>query len=394
MNVEDLIVALALTYSVKLNQWDEKLVYSFSDQIGRGMGFTEKQGTIALKIIKSHADQLSTSLKTDIHAFLKNPTFRFPFRQINIIKKISIQKNSVYGSIIKVEFPYNESYVNTIRKNKGRVEHAQWDPEEKAWIFALTESSIQILTEMFSNEQFDFDETFQLYSDQVSAIQEHMEEFVPMLVLEENKPIFKNIPKNVPDLESTDILHAVFEARQKGVSAWSDEISTQLGSMDIAPIVRTFLDTDPGQQFHVNSEKYPISALSTFVKIMSPTLFIIPGGSEFEKFQRAYTFLKSEGFENKDISVMFRLDSKIDKNFNNFIKEQQLNSPIGENTKIVFISSKLPKPVLKSNIKFHSVINMGFEAVHYSIRDFMKNHENMIVYSEQKAQRDFEFVIV
>jgi hypothetical protein len=127
---------------------------------------------------------------------------------------------------------------------------------------------------------------------------------------------------------------------------------------------------------------------------MGPTLFIIPGGNEFDKFNIAYNFLKTEGFENKDMSVMFRLDSKIDQNFNNFVKKNELNSPLGENTKIVFISSKMPKPVLKSNIKFHSVINMGYDAVHYSIRDFMKNHENLIVYSEKPSLKEFNFVIV
>ena len=37
---------------------------------------------------------------------------------------------------------------------------------------------------------------------------------------------------------------------------------------------------------------------------------------------------------------------------------------------------------------------MGFEAPHYSIRDFMQNHENLIVYSEKTLQREFNFVIV
>jgi hypothetical protein len=147
-------------------------------------------------------------------------------------------------------------------------------------------------------------------------------------------------------------------------------------------------------QFHINSEKDPISCLSTFIKYLGPTLFVIPGGNELTKLRVAYNFLKSLGIENYDMSVMFRLGAEIDRNFNNFVKENDLNSPLGENTKIVFISSKMPKPVLKSNIRFHSIINMGFEAPHYSIRDFMQNHENLIVYSEKTLQREFNFVIV
>jgi len=349
---------------------------------------------VALRIVKTYSTQLSATLNLDIQNILKNPTFRYPFRQINNIKKISIQKDSTFGQVIKVEFPYNESYVNTIRKNRDKLEYAQWNGEEKAWIFALTERSIQVLSDLFGQEYFEFDEIFQSYREQANVIQEHMEEFVPMLALEGEKPVFKNIPKNLPKLEATDTMQALFEARRKGITAWSDEIFDKFDSLGVTPVVKSFLNSDPGEHFYIDSAIEPISCLSPFIKNMGPTLFIIPGGNEFAKLKTAYSFLKSEGFENKDISVMFRLDSKIDQNFNNFVKENELNSPIGENTKVVFISSKMPKPVLKSNIKFHSVINMGYDAVHYSIRDFMKNHENLIVYSEKTLQKEFNFVIV
>jgi hypothetical protein len=394
MNVEDLIIALAMSNSVNLNKWDEKLVYSFMDQIGRGLGFTEKQANVSLKIVKTHSGQLNIITGTDIQAFLTNPTFRYPFRQINNVKRISIKTHELLGKCVKVEFPYNEAYVALIRKNKDRLEYAQWNPDEKAWIFALTETSIKVLLEIVSTEQFEFDEIFQTYAEQANAICEHMEEFVPMLALDQGTPIFLNISKNLPPLKSTNTALALFEARRKGVVTWSDEIIEKFNDLGFDPIVRSFLDSDPGQPFHINSEKMPISCLSTFVSLMSPTLFIIPGGNEIKKVEQAYDFLRGQGITNKDISVMFRLDSKIDEKFNNFVKENELNSPIGENTKIVFISSKMPKPVLKSNIKFHSVINMGHESVHYSIRDFVKNHENLIYYSEKKAQRDFDFVVM
>ena len=127
---------------------------------------------------------------------------------------------------------------------------------------------------------------------------------------------------------------------------------------------------------------------------MSPCLFVIPGGHELKKLSQAYEFLKMLGIPDEQQSVMFRLDSNIDKNFNNFVKETGLNSPITENTKVVFISSKIPKPVLKSNLKFNSVINMGFGGVHYSIRDYVGNHENLVYYTEKKLQKEFDFVIV
>ena len=91
---------------------------------------------------------------------------------------------------------------------------------------------------------------------------------------------------------------------------------------------------------------------------------------------------------------MFRLPTESNVNFNNFVKNNGLNTPIKDSTQIVFISSKLPKPVLKSKIKFHAIINLGFDNVHYTMRDFVKSHENVIFYSGLKEKRNLKLVFM
>jgi len=54
LDIEDLIVKLG-SAPVKINAWDQQLIRSFADQINRGSGFTEKQGTLALKMLKKHS---------------------------------------------------------------------------------------------------------------------------------------------------------------------------------------------------------------------------------------------------------------------------------------------------------------------------------------------------
>jgi preprotein translocase subunit SecD len=116
--------------------------------------------------------------------------------------------------------------------------------------------------------------------------------------------------------------------------------------------------------------------------------------TEMEKLQLGYDFLKSIKVDKSEMSVMFRMPSESHKKFNDFIKENKLNSPISEKTKVVFISSKLPKPLIKSKIKFNSLINLGFGGVHYSIKNFVENQENCISYTEKILQKEFEFVLV
>jgi hypothetical protein len=88
---------------------------------------------------------------------------------------------------------------------------------------------------------------------------------------------------------------------------------------------------------------------------------------------------------------MFRLPKETHENFNNFVKNSGFNNPITDTTRAVFISGKSPKPVLKSGIKFHTVVNLGFDNVHYSLRDFVNNHENLVYYTEKINPKQTEF---
>lgn len=394
MNIEDFIVHLAFNRSTPLNAWDQKLVYSFADQIGRGLGFTEKQGSLALKIVKRHSASLSAALNKDISHFLENPTYRYPFRKINSLKKITVVADPLYGKVAKVEFPYNEDYVTEIRKHRDELGFAQWNGDQKAWIFGLTENTIGFLSILMDKEQFDCDDEFRNYVNQYKEIQNNLEKYVPMLVLENNEPKIVNISENTPILKSKDILSAIFEARKYGVVTWDVEISNFIESDKVHHITRDLLKTEPGENFSVNSEKVEISDLTQIIEHMSPCLFVIPGGSELEKTEMSYEFLSSVGIRNDEISVMFRLPSTTHKKFNDFVKNNNLNNSIGSDTKVVFVSSKMPKPVLKSKIKFNSVINLGFGNVHYTMRDYVGKHENLIFYSAGSKQKELEFVYV
>jgi hypothetical protein len=104
--------------------------------------------------------------------------------------------------------------------------------------------------------------------------------------------------------------------------------------------------------------------------------------------------MKQIGMQDHEMSVMFRLPSNTHEIFNNFVKNNNLNNPLTEDTKVVFVSSKLPKPVLKSKIKFHCVLNMGFSNVHYTMKDFVGKHENLVFYSGKKQQRELKFAFM
>jgi len=391
MYIEDLIIDL--NSYVKVNSFDSSIVKSFSTQIFSGRGFTEKQSLLAVKILKKYCNNLEIATKKTIAPELMNPQFRFTIRKTPSFqhRRVSITSDPQWGKIIKVEFPYSEEKVGEIRKNRENLGHAMWDGDVKAWNFCLSETNLKFVQELTSKESFDYDDEFKDYLDQVDKIVKNMESHVPMLILEGNTVVFKNVSDYLPKIDGTNILASVFAARKSGIYTWDEKINDILQEADLHPLIKNFLNNDYTGIFEIDSTKESIDCLKDIVQYMNPCLFVIPGGSELEKTKMIYNFLIELGYTGEEMSVMFRLPSAEGKNFNDFVKNCGLNNAITNNTKFIFVSTKMPKPVLKSKMKFNSVVSLGRSNVHYTIKDFFKNRENLIYYCEPGKQKEFNF---
>ena len=393
MYIEDLI--LKLNSSVKVNSYDQSIVNSFATQLFGGRGFTEKQSTLAIKILKKYQKNLELAVKSSVSQYLDNPQFRFLIRtNAKPIKRVYIDDYLQWGRCIKVEFPYSEDKVAQIRKHRDSTGLAAWDSESKSWNFSLNESNIQFIQNLTNEEAFDYDEEFKKYLDQISEIVKDMENHIPMLVLEDGKAKFKNVSQYLPKIEDESVLSSVFLARKSGIYTWDEDINNILDQADLHPLIKDFINNNYEGIFEIDSTVESIDCLKDIALHMSPCLFVIPGGSELDKTKMIYNFLVEQGYSSDEISVMFRLPSSDGKNFNDFVKNCGLNNPITENTKFVFVSIKLPKPVLKSKMKFNSVVSLGRSNVHYTIREFFKNRENLIYYCEPGKQKEYNFGIM
>jgi hypothetical protein len=394
--IEDLIIELA-TSPISLNLWDLKIVDGFYITLMQGTGFTLKQSQLAVRILQKHSINLLKHMQLDITNLLENPKFRISFRETVKNKNISIidfnnktefQPNTKF---IKVQFPYNEGYVAEIRKYRTTGKNTSfpvWSKELMAWIFLLTEENIEFLANLFAHDDFDYDETFQDYVIQFENIIENMENYAPMLILDNGTPKIVNSPPEMPKISTTDILESVFQARRFGINLWSDDIDQFLTSFAVDLETAKFLSNTNHSVLHLDQEKHGISCLTNIVKYLGPSLFIIPGGNEYDKLEQAYTILSAIGIDNKNMSVLFRLPTETGKKFNDFVKNQGLNNSIDEHTKIVFVSTRLPKTVFKSNIEFESVVNLGLDSAHYALKEYAKNHQNLVYFNVKKTNRN------
>lgn len=393
MYIEDLVRQLTLS-RLGVNSSDYTVLSSFSDQFLSDTGLTEKQCGLALRILRRYSPLLSQKLGNDVTPFLDSPKYRLKIRKSVTDSTVSITKDKSDNPIISVRFPYSEEAITKIRKFKGEKNNSgkiEWDRDSTSWIFNLSEENIVFLMDFCNQGTFTFDEEFQNYVNTVNQVVLDLESHAPVLTIGNGEIKITNSPKNMPKIDKTDILEAVLQARVMGVTLWDDAIDQFLATSDINPVVKEYIKTPISEQFKINVDEQGISALNFIVANSYPCLVVIPGGSELEKITKMYSLLKGNGVDDKEMTVLFRLPNETGRKFNDFVKNQGLNGPISEETKIVFVSTKLPKPLIKSKLKFNSVVNMGYAMAHYTLKEYTKNHQNFINFGVSIKSEEFDF---
>jgi hypothetical protein len=290
-----------------------------------------------------------------------------------------------------LKFLHNDILVDMIRN----LVDAYFSCSEKAWILPLNSNSIKFLLDIADLENYTLDEELERYIDQALEILKNMDDYIPCLILDNDLPKIRNSPKNLPELRSTEIVAAMFEARKLGITTWDSSVEHALQVEHLSNEALDFLKSGYMETTIIDSRKSEINSLKFLIDYMTPCLVIIPGGSELEKISEFSAFLKDCGMANEEISTMFRMSSEIGSDFNKFIKNNGLNNPITEKTKVVFVNVKFPKSVMKSKIRFNCTINLGTHPVHHTIKDYLKNNENLVLFvdrSKVKRMRKGELV--
>lgn len=395
MTIEHLIFLMATKGCPVLNQWDVKVIVSLANQTQSNLALTEKQANLSLRILKRYKTTLKTIIGKEVDPFLDNPTYNLPLRELIKTTKLSIFDHMHLGKVVKAVFPYDETILQSIRNSKNTNYSRQWDSEEKCWYFPLNEQELIFIFNLFKDDNIELSEELKDYKEQIKEIHKNVEQYLPILCKDQENHFFvKNAPKNLPEILAQHEIAAFFEARRKGIYVWDESLDDFLNSDQVRSTTRDFLKHNPSEVFLIDSQKHQISEISDILSNLLPAMIVIPGGSELEKMTLAYNFLNSLAIRDEEISVMFRLPSETDKEFNDFIKKHNLNNGLSDKTKIVVVSSKIPKPIFKQKIKFSCIINLGHGNVHYTMRDFVEKHENLVYFSIHSNQGVLNFGIM
>ena len=398
MYIEDILNELVGFNSWKhgqatfLGQYEQELLISFFEQTQRNLGFTEKQCTSIFKILQHDKQRISVFIHKDIGPFLDNPQFRLPKRLLSNEKSIKVVSKNDREKVIKLKFPYDETLINTIKDFKkkqslsrqlalGLYVHSSidWNSETRTWDFAFHEDNIMWINQVVVSRGFEVDEEFSEYVKQIEKITESVEDFVPIVTFD-GQFAFKNVHKNIPQPSTDQLLDVLIQAKRYAINTWDESIDIALKNSDLNPVTKAFIK-HPDLSFTVNNKQFGFGDLTELSLKLGTLLFVIPGGSELEALRASHMFLKNAGVSNEEITVLFRLDSSAGKLCNEYVKENNLNNPISDKIRFIFISIKVPKPLMASKKKIDAIINLGSNSAHYTVKNLLKQHQCVINYS-------------
>lgn len=378
MYLEDIIFDICTRLDanlLKFNRHDLTVIQSFSNQISSGRSFTQKQESYARSILQRYQKQIASQLNLDFLNILSSARLKNPYRTITSEKYIALTQDNPRQIIIK--FNYDFEILTSIRefRAKNELRNVLWNEEGKFWSFPLKESVLKWIIDNFSNKGFVFSEEIQNFQNQISEITNNLEKFVPVLKRNGNELEYVNFTPKITPKNTVNILSAILEARKNGIFVWDDEINLELEQLDnLSPEILKFLKHSDHSGIHF-SENSSFFNLKPLLFLDYPLFFILPGGNEQKYLEFLVKYFTQHGIHESEMTVLFRLENKNDKNFNNFVKINGLNNAISEKIKIFFLSNKLPKPLLKSAIKPYIVFYGGLPGVNYSLANFLKFHD-------------------
>lgn len=350
------LVDSSLKGHVTLEKADHSFFYTVDRQINKKIPFTERQKALIIKKITEKYMSLFEKIEDIDHILV---TTKFPLRMIdyrNEIKIINFNKDSQHDillstlnkkndMVISVEFPFNRKYLNKILKirnditekglfyfkpGKGRIHYFQYSP------IVITK-----LVEEFGNTKMNIDENIINSYNKITEILNSRSKYVSSIDTNGVFNVCEYDRKNNEDLTTQDIFLAD-RHRQHGMFVENNYEPKNL-TEKIAYRNNMYVLASPSKY----SVKEIISSINEISRF--PMLVCIDEKKCKEQLIKFHS-ATSDYVPNNLQSVLFRSDNNRD--FNDYVRDKNINNIVDSNTKIVYISmNSLPKILLKIDWK-------------------------------------------
>jgi|TARA_R110000851_G_scaffold18069_2_gene57050 hypothetical protein len=350
---------------------DHTILYSISKQVFTGTGLTDRQYDVMKLKLLSYADQF-TANNYDVVSAVENT--RIPIRQIDrsrwikIIPKADVDNvlfsSELYGGFfIAVRFTFQKKLISALEKISVNPEY--YDKLNKVQYFDYDDKLFYKIMTAFKDSNFEADADVQERYNKLQMINDNKDNFIPgiyglKLKNLHNKAINYMIT-DIGDEPNTNNL-ALYKDRSHlfGITHFDeDELNI---SVDKLTSLSQRIVKRKHTQILVNSDEHTIDRLAESILELNryPILVCLNDISDLENLQKLHYSFKNI-FNNEDSCVLYRKEttSKQNTEFNQYIKDNNLNNILDINSKIVYTNiNKMSKTLLKSKWKPSAVLIM------------------------------------
>lgn len=356
---------------------DKQILIDIAKKVFKGSALTDRQLEAVKKILITRYKSQFKIRGIDLENSVNN--LRQPIRYLDRSEYIKLDEGKNYvepywsgfipQKVIVVRFPFNMTYTKILNEVKKLLEPTisrYYSQRLKdRYILPYTEKVVHKLLSKFKNRIKDVDPILLDVYNQCEEIVNKSAQFVPGIykyqIEHSSNPITDYYTQNFGN-PTVDNLYMYYDRKEKMGLNYFDVKELEKSSKNLSSLTKKILERRYSR-INLDLDKWPLEqVISTIIELQRfPLLIVLPGQTEkdsLENLHLTHKLLKNF-IDPKDISVLarFKNTKSSGKEFNNYVKENNLNNSLAKLTKIVYITSKkIPKPLLTSDWEPESVL--------------------------------------
>lgn len=344
---------------------DKHLILSLTKQTFKGIAYTDRQYELVKNKIDLYKDVLSN---LDINVDECKSTLRRNLRHIDRSKWIAIHEvNGV--KYIAVRFTFNKKLISALESlrtsgiNKVKIRD---DKDNKIAYYPLSEINIYKIIETLKDRNFKIDDNINSQFEKIEMMMKNKKNYLPGIYGFK----LKNLNDKAVDYMITDIGQepspenlALYKDRDAlyGIEHF-DEEDLESSCKNLTTLSQRIVRRSETQVL-INSQSFTINNIAESILELNryPLLVCLDSETDTDDLTSVYHSFRNI-FANEDFCVLYRKDNDTaeNKHFNQYIKENNLNNSLGNNSKIVYTTQdKLVKTLLKENWRPKSALVFG-----------------------------------
>ena len=341
---------------------DKSLLLSLAKQTYKGIPYTDRQYDLAKEKINLYR-QLLTDIGVEVD--LAIDTLRKPLRHIDRSRWIGVREKDGID-YIAVRFTFNKKLISVIDSLRNKENIKMYDEQNKIHYFPLTESNIFNIVSILQDRNFSIESNITEKYEKLQIMSNNRKDYIPGVygfkLKNLNTKAVEYMISDIGDEPSPENL-ALYKDRDAlyGIEHFDDHDLDQ--SVNNLTTLSQRIVRRTQTQVLINSSEFTINNVAESILELNryPLLVCLAPPTDLDDLTAVYQCFRNI-FSNDDNCVLYRKDNDTadNKYFNQFVKQNSLNNPLGKNAKIVYTTQeKLNKPLLKTTWKPKSALVFG-----------------------------------